>query len=218
MAQKDIGNKVPLHTLKKTEDVMKFYDNWGKENKYDKDMSDWNYTGPKETSEVFNKYANDKEIKIYDAGCGTGLVGVELKKYGFKNFYGADLSQNLLDLVPNGLYHLLEKADLNKKINHEDNKFDAVMCVGTFTYAHVKPPALDEFVRITKNKGLICFTINEGIYEDYGFDKKLEELCHANKFKKLEFFKSQYLASKEVNAWLGLYAVSYTHLTLPTSQ
>jgi len=51
MAQKDIGNKVPLHTLKKTEDVMKFYDDWGKENKYDKDMSDWNYTGPKETSE-----------------------------------------------------------------------------------------------------------------------------------------------------------------------
>ena len=170
-------------------------------------MSDWNYTGPKETSEVFNKYANDKEIKIYDAGCGTGLVGVELKKYGFKNFYGADLSQNLLDLVPNGLYHLLEKADLNKKINHEDNKFDAVMCVGTFTYAHVKPPALDEFVRITKNKGLICFTINEGIHEEYGFDKKLIELCDTNKCKKLEFFKSQYLASKEVNAWLGLYEV-----------
>ena len=81
------------------------------------------------------------------------------------------------------------------------------MCVGTFTYAHVKPPALDEFVRITKNKGLICFTINEGIHEEYGFDKKLNELCDTNKCKKLEFFKSQYLASKEVNAWLGLYEV-----------
>ena len=53
MAQKDIGNKVPLHTLKKTEDVMKFYDDWGKENKYDKDMSDWNYTGPKERHQRF---------------------------------------------------------------------------------------------------------------------------------------------------------------------
>ena len=81
------------------------------------------------------------------------------------------------------------------------------MCIRDSTYAHVKPPALDEFVRITKNKGLICFTINEGIHEEYGFDKKLEELCDTNKCKKLEFFKSQYLASKEVNAWLGLYEV-----------
>ena len=47
---------------------MKYYDEWGEGNKYDKDMVDWNYTGPKET-EVFNKYANFKNIKIYDAGC-----------------------------------------------------------------------------------------------------------------------------------------------------
>ena len=159
MAQKDVGNKVPIYKLKKTDEVMKYYDEWGEGNKYDKDMVDWNYTGPKETSEIFNKYVKDKNIEIYDAGCGTGLVGVELKKFGFSNFHGADLSQKLLDLVPSGLYKSLEKVDLNKTINHKDNSFDAVMCVGTFTFGHVKPPALDEFVRITKNSGLICFTI-----------------------------------------------------------
>ena len=37
--------------------------------------------------------------------------------------------------------------------------------------------------------------------------QKLKELCDTSKCKKLEFFKSQYLASKEVNAWLGLYEV-----------
>ena len=50
------------------------------------------------------------------------------------------------------------------------------MCVGTFTFGHVKSDALDEFVRITKPGGLICFTINEGIYEEYGFDKKIKAL------------------------------------------
>ena len=130
-----------------------------------------------------------------------------MKKYGFKNFYGADLSQKLLDIVPNNLYQKLDKVDLNKPINEKDNTFDAVMCVGTFTYGHVKPPALDEFIRITKNKGMICFTINEGIYEEYGFDKKIKQLNIDNKWKEVEFFKSDYISSKDVNAWLGLYEV-----------
>ena len=78
------------------------------------------------------------------------------------------------------------------------------MCVGTFTFGHVKPPALDEFVRVTKNKGLICFTINEGIYEEYGFDKKIEELKSKKILNVKEFFKSNYIASKDVNAWLCL--------------
>ena len=207
MAQKDVGNKVPIYKLKKTDEVMKYYDEWGEGNKYDKDMLDWNYTGPKETTEVFVKHQRDKNAKIYDAGCGTGLVAVELRKYGFNNFYGADLSKKLLELVPDNLYKKLDQIDLNKKIDEDDGTFDAIMCVGTFTFGHVKPPALDEFVRITKNKGLVCFTINEGIYKEYGFDKKIEQLKNEKKWKEIEFFKSDYIASKDVNAWLGLYEV-----------
>jgi len=207
MSSKDVLNKIPIYKLKTTEEVMKYYDKWGTGNKYDKDMVIWNYTGPKETSIILNKYALNKEIKIYDAGCGTGLVGVELKKYGFSNFYGADLSQKLLDLVPKGLYKTLDKIDLNKPISKNDNSYDVVMCVGTFTFGHVKPHALDEFIRITKHNGFICFTINEGIYEKYGFDKKIKQLNNEKLWKEKEFFKSDYIASKDVNAWLGLYRV-----------
>jgi predicted TPR repeat methyltransferase len=207
MADKDVSKKVPIYKLKTTEEIMKYYDEWGTDNKYDKDMVEWDYTGPKETVDTFKKYANNKEIKIYDAGCGTGLVGVELKKNSYTNFDGVDLSQKLLDLVPNGLYKNLSKADLNKPLNISDNEYDAILCVGTFTFGHVKPAALDEFIRITKNKGLICFTINEGIYEEYGFDKKINELTEKNLWKKKEFFKSNYISSKDVNAWLGLYEV-----------
>jgi len=204
MSQKDVGNKVPIYKLKTTNEVMKYYDEWGAENKYDKDMVAWNYTGPKETANVFKKYAQNKNIKIFDAGCGTGLVGIELKKFGYHNFDGADLSQKLLNLIPVGLYKKVIKADLNKTIPMNDNTYDAVMCVGTFTFAHVKPNALEEFIRITKNDGLICFTINEGIYEEYGFDKKIKELSDKKNWKIKEFFKSDYIASKDVNAWLGI--------------
>ena len=207
MAQKDVGNKVPIYKLKTTDEVMKYYDEWGEKDKYNKDMVEWNYTGPKETVDVFKKYIDNKEILIFDAGCGTGLVGLQLKKFGFKYFHGADLSQKLLDTVPENVYQKLIKVDLNKTINVQDNFYDAIMCVGTFTFGHVKPQALDEFVRITKKDGLICFTINEGIFEEYGFDKKIKDFKKDNKWEELEFFKSDYIASKDVNAWLGLYRV-----------
>ena len=208
MAQKDVGNKVPIYKLKTTEEVMNYYDEWGKNGKYDKDMLEWNYTGPKETVNVYKKYENNKDALIYDAGCGSGLVGLELKKFGFQNFHGADLSQQLLDSVPSNLYKKLFKVDLNKPINLPDKAYDATICVGTFTYGHVKPNALEEFIRITKKNGLICFTINEGIYREYGFDKKIDFLEKTNQWVEIEFFKSDYIASKDVNAWLGVYRVS----------
>ena len=202
MNKKDVSNKVPIYKLKTTEEIMQHYDKWG--DKYDQDMIDWNYTGPKETVNIFKKYAVGKNIKIFDAGCGTGLVGIELKKFGYTNIDGADLSQKLLDLVPNGFYTKLEQIDLNKPLDKKSNIYDAVLWVGTFTFGHVKPPALDELIRIIKNNGLICFTINEGIYEDYGFDKKINELSNNKKWIVKEFFKSDYIASKDVNAWLCL--------------
>ena len=207
MAQKDVGNKVPIYKLKTTKEVMDYYDEWGENDKYNKDMVDWNYTGPKETVNTFLKYEKNKDALIFDAGCGTGLVGLELKKFGFKNFHGADLSQKLLSTIPSNLYKKLFKSDLNQSINLEDNTYDAIFCVGTFTFGHVKPNALDEFIRITKKGGLICFTINEGIYKDYEFDKKIQELNKFNLWSEIEFFKSDYIASKDVNAWLGLYKV-----------
>ena len=202
MNKKDVSNKVPIYKLKTTKEIMQHYDKWG--DKYDQDMVDWNYTGPKETVNIFKKYAVGKNIKIFDAGCGTGLVGIELKKFGYTNIDGADLSQKLLDLVPNGFYKKLEQIDLNKPLDKKSNIYDAALCVGTFTFGHVKPPALDELIRIIKNKGLICFTINEGIYEDYGFDEKINELSNNKKWIVKEFFKSDYIASKDVNAWLCL--------------
>tara|TARA_Y100000590_G_scaffold137582_1_gene157527 strand:- start:73 stop:711 length:639 start_codon:yes stop_codon:yes gene_type:complete len=200
MNQKKVENKVPIYKLETTEEIMKYYDKWG--NKYDQDMMDWKYIAPKETVKAFKKYAQNKNIIILDAGCGTGLVGKELKKNNYNNIHGLDLSKKLLNLVPEGYYNKLDIMDLNKSINVNDNFYDAILCVGTFTFGHVKPDALDEFIRITKNNGLISFTINEGIYKKYGFDKKIKELSKNGYWNVKEFFKSDYIINKNVNAWL----------------
>jgi ubiquinone/menaquinone biosynthesis C-methylase UbiE len=202
--KKDIINKLDIYKIKTSKELLKYYQNWTSNNKYNKDMVDWNYTAPQETVSVLKKYALNKNSKILDAGCGTGLVGIELKKYGYSNIDGVDFSQNMLNLVPQGIYKKIEKVDLNKLLKFKNNTYDVVMCVGTFTYGHVMPKALDELIRITKNKGLICFTINEGIYEEYGFDNKIKELSSNKSWNVKEFFKSDYITNKKVEAWLCL--------------
>ena len=202
--KKDVANKLDIYKLKTPEELLKYYQGWTNNNKYNKDMMDWNYTAPQETVSVLKKYALNKNSKILDAGCGTGLVGIELKKYGYSNIDGVDFSQNMLNLVPQGIYKKIEKVDLNKLLKFKNNTYDVVMCVGTFTYGHVMPKALDELIRITKNKGLICFTINEGIYEEYGFDNKIKELSSNKSWNVKELFKSDYITNKKVEAWLCL--------------
>ena len=202
--KKDTSNKLDIYKLKTSKELLKYYKDWTDNNKYNKDMVDWNYTAPQETVLIFKKYAFNKNYKILDAGCGTGLVGIELKKYGYSNIEGIDFSQSMLDLVPQDVYKKIEKVDLNKHLKFKNNTYDVVMCVGTFTYGHVKPQALDELIRITKNKGFICFTINEGIYEEYGFDNKIKELSNNKSWDVKEFFKSDYITTKNVDAWLCL--------------
>ena len=202
--KKEVISKLDIYKIKKPEELLKYYQDWTDNNKYNKDMVDWNYTAPQETVSVLRKYALKKNSKILDAGCGTGLVGIELKKYGYSNIEGVDFSQSMLDLVPQNIYQKIEKIDLNKPLKFKHNIYDVVMCVGTFTYGHVKPHALDEIIRITKNKGLVCFTINEGIYEEYGFDKKIKELTNNKLWNVKEFFKSNYITTKDVEAWLCL--------------
>jgi len=159
--KKNVDNKLDIYKLTTSEELLKYYHDWTKKNKYNQDMVNWKYTAPQETVSVLKKYVFNKNCKILDAGCGTGLVGIELKKCGYSNIDGVDFSQNMLDLIPKSIYKKIEKVDLNKPLKFETNMYDVVMCVGTFTYGHVKPQALYELIRITKNKGLICFTISE---------------------------------------------------------
>ena len=204
MINKDTDNKLPIYKLTSKDKVLKYYDDWTKNAQFNQDMIEWDYTAPVNTVQLLDKYIHDKNIKILDAGCGSGLAGIELKKSGFTNIYGVDFSQSMLNLIPNNIYQTVELIDLNEPLKYDDNDFGAIICVGTFTYGHVKAHALDEFIRVTNKNGYICFTINEGIYTEYKFDKKINELSKNKSWEVLNLSKSSYIVNKDVEAWLCL--------------
>jgi len=107
MTKKNTSNKIPIYQLNSKDKVLDYYVDWTKEGKFNKDMTDWNYHAPQNTIELFNKHALNKNINILDAGCGSGLVGLELKKYGYSKITGADISINILNLIPKYTYQHL---------------------------------------------------------------------------------------------------------------
>ena len=150
MSNKDVDNKIPIYQLKSKEKILDYYVNWTKKSQFNKDMTDWNYQAPQNTVKLFDQHTPNKYINILDAGCGSGLVGIELRKYGYNRITGVDFSQDMLDLIPQKIYQKLELIDLNEKLKYQDNYFDSITCVGTFTYGHVKARAFGEFIRIIK--------------------------------------------------------------------
>ena len=185
------------------EDLQDVYKEWAPAYDYDNDNLLGTVSQPLSV-QIFQEYIKDKSLRIIDVGCGTGLVGVELEKDGFTNFDGIDISQEMIDIAKQRGYSKLFIGSLNDSLPYENNEYDAALCVGVFTHGHVSSDRLDELVRIVKSGGIICFTINEGVYEFYGFNSKIKKLESENVWKVLEIRKNDYMVKKNVK---GFYCI-----------
>ncbi len=196
-----------VYTADNHGDLMDAYQLWAGD--YDSDtVEKFGYVAPIGAAKALDKFMGNHEALILDAGCGTGLVGQVLRKMGYKNMDALDYSQAMLDQAKEkGVYGKFFQADLSKPVALDSNAYDAVICVGALTYAHVGPEAFDEFIRITKPGGHVCFTIREGAYEDYDYRKQMLELEKNNAWELLELRDTDYLAKENVTCKLCTYAV-----------
>ena len=184
--KKALGLNYQLHRL------MDHYEEWAKT--YDYDVNIEEYSGP-EYIVSYLKDLQDREdvkghtLKILDAGCGTGLVGKALKKAGYSNVDGFDLSATMVEIAreTSAYQSLLANADMTKKIPHyTDNQYDIILSCGVFTTGHVPPEALEELIRITKIGGKILVSIRKSYYESTSFEKAYEKLQKNGRVKLLD--------------------------------
>ena len=184
------------------------YKNWAK--KYEDDVINLaGYVGHLITSELLLSYLSNTQTKILDAGCGTGLVGEILNKNSFKNLIGVDFSQEMLNIAKQkNVYQSLDLVDLTKKLDYEDNLFDAVICAGTFTCGHVGPETLREMIRITTQGGFICFTVRKQEWEASPYMQIINDLEDSQAWQKLKHTTKEYNVKEGVSCQLCLYQVN----------
>ena len=149
----------------------------------------------------------DKTAKIIDVGCGTGLVGKNLKAQGFSYFDGIDISKDMLAIAKPRGYRNLFLGSLNKQLPVLNNTYDAAMCVGVFTHGHVSSDRFNELCRIVKPGGYICFTINEGVFKKYEFKKMIEEFQSDKTWEVISLYKDDYMTLKNVKGYYCLAVV-----------
>ena len=190
-----------------SEDLAEAYRKWA--GLYDRDtIGAMGYVGPKAAASMLDTYLDSKNSRVLDAGCGTGLVGEVLCKMGYENIDAMDFSSDMLDeAAKKNVYSRLLQADMNQRLEIEDDAYDATICVGTFTYAHVGPHAFDELVRVTRPGGYICFTIRDGAYQEYGYRDKMLEMEACTQWELQELQEKDYLVKENVTAKFCTYKV-----------
>jgi len=183
------------------------YKNWASD--YESDVINLaGYVGHLITSDLLLNYLRNTESTVLDAGCGTGLVGEVLYKNNFRNIDGVDFSQEMLNIAnQKNIYQSLKLVDLTKKLDYENDSFDAIICAGTFTCGHVGPEALREMVRITKQGGYICFTVRKQEWEASPYLQIMNDLEKNESWSKLELLTKKYNVKEGVSCQLCLYQV-----------
>ena len=196
-----------VYTAKNHEDLMDAYKDWAAH--YDKDtVGEFGYVAPVSAGRTLHGFLGDPSARVLDAGCGTGLVGEVLSGLGYANLDALDFSEAMLGVAKGkGVYQNHFHADLSKPLDIKDNAYDAVVCVGTFTYGHVDAGAFDELNRITRPQGFVTFTIREGAYDDYGYRDRMLALERDDVWELQEMRDEDYLRNEGVSCKLCTYRV-----------
>lgn len=161
------------------------YDQWASD--YDRDLDeDFGWVSPRITAGVMARHV-PVDAKVLDAGAGTGLVGEELGRLGFRNIYAMDLSLGMLEVARSkGVYRDFRQMALGGALDYESDFFDAVISVGVFTEGHAPQQGFDELIRATRQGGLIVFSLRMDLFEQGGFKEYQAELEDGGRWQQVE--------------------------------
>ena len=192
-----------LKDAKNDNRLMEVYRDWAKKYDYDNDHVLGTVSQPKSVN-LLTTRLKDKNAEIIDVGCGTGLVGENLKAKDFIYFDGIDISEDMLEIAKSRGYRNLLLGSLNNRLPVLDNAYDTAMCVGVFTHGHVSSEGFNELCRIVKPGGYICFTINEGVFEKYGFKEMIGDFQSRKIWEVISLYKDDYMTLENVKGYYCL--------------
>lgn len=167
-------NDIHQKSLYSKTNKVELYNKWA--NTYDEYVRSHNYVGPREliknlirlirTFPVNNnsQYRRELEgIKILDFGCGTGLVGEELRKTNLIcSLHGIDISLNMINkALEKNFYNRIFNLDITKDNLPYNILYDYIISSGVFVEGHVSFNVIPRLLKYLKSGGLLMLTVRD---------------------------------------------------------
>ena len=169
-----------LHLDGDPDKVREFYEDWARS--YNVDTDESGYSGPVIAARLLREHLDPGAGSVLDAGCGTGLVGVELRKLGYDRIDGFDLSPAMADeAIATGAYRDLRGGIdlLQAPRDYPGADYDAVLSIGVFTLGHVPPQGLEVLLELVRPGGLLLVSTRVQYYRQSDFQQVADALLAA---------------------------------------
>ncbi len=143
-----------------------------------------------EKNVVISNIPKNKDIKILDAGAGSGRFTIEMAKRGYR-VNSCDFSPAMLKIIETKLnnFGLKNNVSLSRhdvtNLTFSDNEFDYISCMRVLVNLDTienEEKAIKEFVRVSKPGGTIVFDIVNSMSLSYLGPKK-ESMITSKKTK-----------------------------------
>lgn len=180
------GEGVSVH------DSQEAYRQWA--GTYEKDAERYKFNGHLKVASIlkdlYPEIERDK-IRILDIGAGTGLVGKEVKKYGFQHIDALEPSEAMMNeakkanVYENYFVEFLTESPTSVLAD----SYDVITGGGVYGRVHIPCEALYEMIRIVRPGGYIIIVANYDIvrtskmYE--GLETLMDKLEANGKWKKV---------------------------------
>jgi predicted TPR repeat methyltransferase len=193
-----------LHLDGDPQKVKQFYADWAQQ--YNQDVNSAEYSGPVIAAKLLNQHLSDKKARILDAGCGTGLVGVELQRLDYIHLDGFDLSLEMAELATaSGAYRQVTgNIDMMRAVeDFPQREYDALLSIGVFTLGHVPPQALEVLVKLVRRDGLLVISTRNRYFEQTDFQGCLDALLSGGQLSQLQvIWDAPYNHNGDAHYWV----------------
>ena len=141
------------------------YDRWS--DSYDEYMDGVGYRHPAVCVALLARHVPPGNVRVLDAGVGTGIVGELLAIVGYHAIDGIDISQGMLGkAAEKSLYADLRVADINQPLALAQDIYHAVISSGVFTTGHVGSEGLGQLLAVCEAGGHVVITVKTGVWQD----------------------------------------------------